>query len=64
MGEHADRIISYFMGLMFLLFSTILAHASEIMAIGGLILLALRLYVDGHKALATYKERRRDRTRS
>lgn len=61
MKEHAESLISYVLGFGFLLYSNVLVHANEIMTIGGLILLAARLYVDGGKAIKVW---RRSRVRS
>lgn len=58
MREHAESLISYVLGFGFLLYSSVLVHANEIMTFGGLVLLAARLYVDGGKALKTWRHRR------
>jgi len=50
-----DSLTTYVVALFTLLFASILAHAYAIMTIGGLILLLLRLYVDGSKAWKTWK---------
>ena len=57
MRETIDGIISYAAAFVVLLFGFVLAYSSTIMTIGGLVLLALRIYVDGMKAWKTYKER-------
>ena len=53
-----DSATSYIVALLTIAFATILIHASAIMTVGGLILLLLRLYVDGSKAWKTWKEDR------
>ncbi|QWY83439.1 hypothetical protein [Rhizobium phage RHph_X3_9] len=57
MKGHADSVISYVLGVGFMLYSGVLANADAIMTFGGLILLAARLYVDGGKAVKTWRAR-------
>lgn len=57
-GSVIDSITTYVIALFTLLFATILVHASTIMTVGGLVLLALRLYVDGKRAWRTWKTRK------
>ncbi|QOE32165.1 putative membrane protein [Rhizobium phage Paso] len=59
MKEHAESLVSYVLGIGFLLYSSVLTHANEIMTLGGLLLLGARLYVDGGKAIRTYKRNKR-----
>lgn len=56
MEQAVDQFTSYATVLITLLFAGLLTHASVIMTVGGLILLALRLYVDGMKAWRTYRK--------
>lgn len=58
MKEHAESIVSYMLGIGFLLYSSVLTHANEIMTLGGLVLLAARLYVDGGKAIKVWRANR------
>ena len=58
MRETAESAISYVLGLGFLLYSQVLTHANEIMTLGGLVLLAARLYVDGGKAIKVWRSTR------
>ena len=51
-----DSLTSYTLALFVLAFTNILANASGIMTVGGLILLGLRLYVDWVKARQTYRD--------
>lgn len=57
MKETLDTVFGYFVVLSLFLYSNILDHSDEIMTFGGLALLALRLYVDGSKAVNRWKER-------
>lgn len=59
--EKTESAFSYVLALFLLMFTTIVDNASGIMTFGGLVLLGLRLYVDGKKAQQVYKESRRDR---
>lgn len=58
MKDYLDSALSYVLGVLFLLYSAVLSNSEEIMTIGGLLLLAARLYVDGGKAYRTWRERR------
>ena len=58
MREHAESLISYVLGIGFVLYSSVLTHANEIMTLGGLALLAARLYVDGGKAYKVWRKQR------
>lgn len=57
MREHVESGVSYILGLGFVLYSNVLTHSNEIMTLGGLILLGARLYVDGGKAIKTWRQR-------
>lgn len=57
MNETADGLTSYILALVYLFYAAVLANSSAIMTIGGLILLGLRLYVDGKKAWRVFKDR-------
>lgn len=59
MREIIDGMFSYTVGL-FATFSTALwMNANEITTVGGLLVLALRLYVDGSRAYRKFKAWRR-----
>lgn len=55
LGQLFDSLTTYAVGLLALMLATVLAHASVAATLGGLVLLALRLYVDGSKAWRAYK---------
>lgn len=50
-----ESITSYAIGVLAIAFDAMLANAPTIMTIGGLVLLVMRLYVDGVRAWKTYK---------
>ena len=55
LGSFIDSLTTYVVAIFTLLFATILIHASAIMTVGGILLLALRLYVDGSRAWRTWQ---------
>lgn len=55
MGQLFDSLTTYAVALLALMLATVLAHASTAATLGGLVLLLLRLYVDGSKAWRAYK---------
>lgn len=55
LGQLFDSLTTYAVALLALLLATVLAHASTVATLGGLVLLLLRLYVDGSKAWRAYK---------
>ena len=58
MTKNAESVMSYVLGLGFALYSGVLAHANEVMTIGGLVLLAARLYVDVGRAYKVWRANR------
>lgn len=55
MGQALDSLTTYAVAILSLLFATLMVHASVLLTIGGLVLMLLRLYVDGSKAYRTFK---------
>lgn len=55
MGQALDSLTTYAVAILAFLFAGLMANASVLLTIGGLVLMALRLYVDGSKAWRTYK---------
>lgn len=49
--EHTNGYLSYSVGILSLLFAIFMANAPAIMAVGGFIVLCMRLYVDGKRFL-------------
>ncbi len=61
MREMVDGTLAYTVGLI-ATFSTVMwTHVNEITTIGGLIVLACRLYVDGGRALSKLRKWRRNK---
>ena len=64
MRQFLDGMTAYMAAVMSLLFSyvsgTLETLVPFMMTIGGLVLLILRLYIDGSRAIKTYKENRND----
>lgn len=50
-----ESITSYTVAMVVLSIGTVLANAPTIMTVGGLVLLGLRLYVDGKRALQKWR---------
>lgn len=59
MREHVESLFTYIMGIGFVLYSSVLTHANEIMTVGGLILLLARAYVDVGRAVREWRRRGR-----
>lgn len=57
MKDYVDSFLSYAIGILLLLYSGVIQYSSEIMTVGGLVLMLARLYVDGGKAIQTWRER-------
>lgn len=57
MKEAFDTAFGYFVVITLFLYSNILEFSDEIMTIGGLVLLGCRLYVDGGKAVKSWRDR-------
>ncbi|QIG67223.1 hypothetical protein [Rhizobium phage RHEph15] len=55
MKETIDSLLSYTVGAGFLFYSHLLANADAILTLGGMVLLGCRLYVDGGKAVKTWR---------
>lgn len=55
MEQAIDSLTTYAVAGLSILFATVMMHSSAILTVGGLILMALRLYVDGSKAYRTWK---------
>lgn len=55
--EYLDSAFSYVLGVLLIVYSSLISSAEEIMTIGGILLLGLRLYVDGGKAIRVWRER-------
>lgn len=55
--EAVDTVFGYFVVATLFLYSTVLHYSDEIMTLGGLLLLGCRLYVDGKRAVTTWRER-------
>lgn len=58
MKDHVDSAFSYLVGIALLLYSNLIEFSDEIMTLGGVILLLARLYVDGGKAIQTWRDKR------
>lgn len=58
MKENADSVFSYCVGFALLMYSNLIEFSDELMTVGGLILLIARLYVDGGKAIQTWRSKR------
>lgn len=54
MNAFIESGTSYCIALVVLSATTIITHAPTIMTVGGLVLLGLRLYVDGKRALKAW----------
>lgn len=61
MGQYIESATSWLIALIMMAFASLIVHASVIMTFGGLILLGLRICVDGAKAVKTWKGERDDR---
>ena len=59
-NEHPviDTIMAYFIAAVSFLYAGIIGHSSEILTIGSIILLVLRVYVDGTKAFAVWRKKK------
>lgn len=55
MGQVLDSLTTYAVALLSIMFATIMANSAVILTVGGLVLMLLRLYVDGSKAWRTWK---------
>lgn len=55
MREAIDSALSYTLAIFIILFAGIVQYADIILQLGGLVLLLLRLYVDGVRAYKTMK---------
>lgn len=55
MGQALDSLTTYAVALLSILFATVMVHSAAILTVGGLVLMLLRLYVDGSKAWRTWK---------
>lgn len=52
----ASQFTSYVTVLLSLVLAGVMAHGPVLMTVGGLLLLCLRLYVDGTKAWRTFRK--------
>lgn len=55
MKETIDAITSYALAGFMLVFSVTIENAGTILQLGGILLLTLRLYADGKRALKTWR---------
>lgn len=55
MGQALDSMTTYAVALLSILFATVMVHSAAILTVGGLLLMFLRLYVDGSKAWRTWQ---------
>lgn len=53
--ENIESTVSYIVAVMSIAFGYLLTVAPAVASIGGLVLLALRLYVDGKRAVRTWR---------
>jgi hypothetical protein len=55
MYDILDSVFTYVLALLSIALATVVVHAGVAMTIGGLVLLVLRLYVDGKRAWHMWK---------
>ena len=55
--ETVDGVTSWLLALFMILLAGVITHASAIMTVGGIIIMLLRMYVDGVKAYRVWKDR-------
>ncbi|QIG73209.1 hypothetical protein [Rhizobium phage RHph_I40] len=55
MREYLDGMLAYAISVWALFYSSVLDYSHDIMTFGGLVVLALRLYVDGKRALKQWR---------
>ncbi|AGC35977.1 hypothetical protein HOS22_gp53 [Rhizobium phage RHEph08] len=55
MREYLDGMLAYTFSVWALFYSSVLYYSHDIVSIGGLVVLAFRLYVDGGRALKKWR---------
>ena len=54
-GQALDSLTTYAVAALSIMFATVMVNSGVILTVGGLVLMALRLYVDGSKAWRTWQ---------
>jgi hypothetical protein len=60
MTQFLDGLLSYVLAIFLVMFGFLVTNSSAILTLGGILLLAIRLYADGKRA---YREWKGDHTR-
>lgn len=55
MKDNIEAVAAYMVGLGAAFYGQVIAHSSDVMSLGGMVLLAARIYVDGTRAYRQWK---------